>query len=274
MEQDSNALDRTRYLPLVITSSLTGRSVMSFPDRPVGPPTQSAGCCIPSAAFDHATVNKDKKPIIEASLHSNERSKAPTSAATRPITQKVNDQRSPVTAKTKNAGLDMMRISLFRRLDVNGNLVDSLTAQVKFVGNLLERLSSAAGGQNLAISRKISAGAGLQWAPNPTGNLIECLDPIHWQLVFPLPLTNVANPCPKPNFLTESTPINLENLNVGGRDFAVAISQPELVECFDVSDESVTVVHVSNYIQERTAKPPRQQKVALVVYGGGKQHNG
>jgi len=223
-----------------------------------------------NAAFVHTVMNSATYPNAEHFRHSSGASRAPVSTAKRSEIQINNDQRSPVNAKIRNAGLDIERLDQFRRhsqIALN-NLVNPLATQVVFLGNLLERCSTAALRQNVFISGSVCSRTRPQWAPFPSRNLIQSLDPVVLKQTFPRPLPDVTNPS------TQSHLFTIEDLDVGRRDFAVPGPHPEVVECCDITDESVSVVHMCQTIVKEIHKNIGEQKVIQVVDGGGKGHNG
>lgn len=124
------------------------------------------------------------------------------------------------------------------------NLVDALSAQPEVFGDLREGLPPKASLTNLSVSSFLATRSGAQRSPLPTGKHLQGTAPIWWKFTFAMPLPRVIDPVSKPQGLVT------EELHMGCRDSAVALSNSELVECTDVQEELFRMVHTSTIVGE------------------------
>ena len=148
----------------------------------------------------------------------------------------------PISSKSskspKSYGGSPPRLLRMRSLH---NLMHTLTAKVKLIGNLAEGLTLFAQLQNLRIARLVRRRARLQRAPLPTRYLFESSHAVGGQGLLLVPLPNVANPGAYEYF----GPIHNFDMNSGAS--RVAFAGCELLKGFDVQTESGVVIHVTHF---------------------------
>lgn len=123
------------------------------------------------------------------------------------------------------------------------NLMHSLAAQVKLVGDLAEGRTRSAHLQNFGISGGICGRTRLQRPPLPTRNCLDCCRTVIRKLVFSATLTHVANP------RTQSNVGSINIFYMNSRNIAMSLPRRKLLQGFDVCVEACNVVHGQDIIR-------------------------
>jgi len=127
------------------------------------------------------------------------------------------------------------------------NLMDTLTAQIKLVCDLAERLTAAVEFHNPNISVGVSGRTRTQRTPLPSAERFKNSDARRSKLPFTTALPQVTNPRAKRDFKFA------EKLSVRGRDSEVAFPLAETIECFKGQFKPRDVVHVKDNSKEVTS---------------------
>ncbi len=134
------------------------------------------------------------------------------------------------------------------------DLVDALSAEFVPVGDLRHGLTTTPSRQDLRIPLLFPAWAGSKRTPVPPGDHLKATNALRLQFVLPVTATGVVDPVAEPDGLA------LVHLDVGCRDFAMALAHSKLIECTDVLDEGIFVVHgkQSSHIRWRGQRSSRE----------------
>ncbi len=120
------------------------------------------------------------------------------------------------------------------------NLMDALTAQIKFVRDLAERLTAAVEFHNPNISVGVSGRTRTQRTPLPSTERFKNSDARRSKLPLTTTLPKVTNPRAKRDFKVA------DKLGVRGGDTEVAFPLAETIECFKGQFKPRDVVHVKD----------------------------
>lgn len=134
---------------------------------------------------------------------------------------------------------DLLSLSSLR-INVSHNLMNTLTAQIKFVGDLAERFSGRTHFENSLISINISRRPRTQRSPHPAGNARELSYSFFRKLIFSVTLPGVTDPSSQTNFRF------FDFFDMRRRHVRVAFPLSELLYGFYVFVESCFIVHGRN----------------------------
>lgn len=118
------------------------------------------------------------------------------------------------------------------------NLVHSLPGELVLVGEVTERHAAGVLLGNHAVACRVGGRPGLERSPLPTGDAVECVDPVLWEQVLLVPLAAVGGEGPDLDVFA------VHCFDVDRWDFGVAFSFDELGEGCEVRVETCGVVHI------------------------------
>ena len=124
------------------------------------------------------------------------------------------------------------------------DLMNALTAQIKLVRDLAERLTAAVEFHDENISVGVSGRTRTQRSPLPSAERFKNSDARRSKLPFATALPKVTNPRAKRDFQVA------DKLSVRGRDSEVAFPLAETIECFKGQFKPRDVVHVKDNSKE------------------------
>ena len=121
--------------------------------------------------------------------------------------------------------------------NIFNNLMNPLTAQIKFICNLAERRTRGAHLQNLRISALICRRTRLQWTPLPAGNSLDSRCALFRKLIFSASLAHVSNPSSQCDIRI------INNFGMNCRHITIPLALCKLRKSFNIGIESCRVVH-------------------------------
>lgn len=124
----------------------------------------------------------------------------------------------------------------FLRILAN-DLVHALTAKLKLIGDLAQRLPARTKIQYQRIALNVGRWSWLEWSPLPTRNSLELRNSGLRKKSLLAALSHVADPGSK-GYLS-----SIDDFNVSSRHIAMQLSRIELNKCFFIKFESGVVVH-------------------------------
>ena len=123
------------------------------------------------------------------------------------------------------------------RIDVSHNLMNTLTAQIKFVSNLAEGFTGRAHLKNSFIPINVSGRPWTKRSPHPSRDTRELSRSFFRKLIFTETLPGVTNPCPQINSGI------FEFFNMSCRHVGVSFTNSKLPKGSDICFETGSVVH-------------------------------
>jgi hypothetical protein len=123
------------------------------------------------------------------------------------------------------------------RIDGSHNLMNTLSTQIKNIGNMTKGLTFSSQFNNRFIPINVSRRPWTKRAPNPFFYEREFMSSFFRKLIFAISLSGVASPSSQGNFRF------FEFLNMCRRNFSVTFALGELLERTDVGVETCCVVH-------------------------------
>ena len=128
-------------------------------------------------------------------------------------------------------------------LTLTYNLMYALTAELKLIGNLTQRLPARAKLHYQRVAICIRRWTRLKRSPLPTRNSLELLDSGLREKALLFALPHVTHPSAKTNFTI------IDKFDMRGRHVNVTILCSKLIKCFFVNFKSCDVVHGNTIVE-------------------------
>ena len=156
----------------------------------------------------------------------------------------ANSQNPSALTKTASTRPNATALGAYGSDIDRDDLMDTLATQTEAVSNLGQRLPPLTGMPDILVSHVFTTRSRAKRTPIPSREHLQGTDTIRRKFAFAVPLPGVVDP------IAQFQRLSIKNLGMDRRDCTMIFTHPELIECTNVQEELLRMIHTSIIVRE------------------------